>query len=41
MINLIGIFFDLSKVYYPLNHSILLSKLDTYTARDVANLWFQ
>jgi len=41
MINLIGILFDLSKVYHVLNHSILLSKLDTYTVRGVANLWFK
>jgi hypothetical protein len=39
-INLIGIFFDLSKAYDVLNHKILLCMLDSYGIRGIANLWF-
>ena len=40
-INLIGIFFDLSKAYYVLDHKILLFKLDAYGIRDLVNQWFK
>jgi hypothetical protein len=39
--NPIGIFLDLTKAYDVLNHKILLSKLDSYGIRGVANLWFE
>ena len=38
---LIGISFDLSKTHNVSNHRILLSKLDAYRIRGVANLWFK
>ena len=37
----IGIFFDLTKVYDVLNHKILLEKLESYGIRGNVNLWFQ
>jgi hypothetical protein len=39
--NLIGIFLDLTKAYDVLNHKLLLSKLNSYGVRGVANLWFE
>jgi len=39
--HLLGIFFDLSKVYDVLDHKILLSKLNTYGIRDLVNQWFK
>jgi hypothetical protein len=36
-----GIFLDLTKAYDILNHRVLLSKLDAYGIRGVANLWFE
>jgi hypothetical protein len=39
--NRIGIFFDLTKAYDALNHKVLLSKLNSYGIRGVANLWFE
>jgi hypothetical protein len=36
-----GIFLDLTKPYDILNHRVLLSKLDSYGIRGVANLWFE
>ena len=35
------IFLDLTKTYDILNHEVLLSKLNSYGARGVANLWFE
>jgi hypothetical protein len=40
-INSIRIFLDLTKAYVVLNHRVLLSKLDSYGIRGVANLWFE
>jgi hypothetical protein len=37
--NPIGIFLDLTKADDVLNHRVLLSKLDSYGIRGVANLW--
>lgn len=39
--NLTGIFFELSKAQGILNYKILVSKLDAYGIRGVANLWFK
>ena len=39
--NPIGIFLDLTEAYDVLNHRVLLSKLDTYGIREVANKWFE
>jgi len=39
-LNPIGIFIDLTKAYDVLNHRVLLSKLNSYGIRGVANLWF-
>jgi hypothetical protein len=39
--NLIGIFLDLTKAYDVLNYKVLLSKLNSYGIRCVANLWFE
>jgi hypothetical protein len=39
--NLTGIFFELSKAQGVLNHKILISEVDTYGIRGVANLWFK
>jgi hypothetical protein len=36
-----GIFLDLTKAYDVLNHKVLLSKLNSYGIRGVANLWFE
>jgi hypothetical protein len=36
-----GIFLDLTKAYDVLNHKVLLSKLNSYSIRGVANLWFE
>jgi len=38
---LIGIFFAISKAYNVSNHRILLSTLDAYRIRGIANLWFK
>jgi hypothetical protein len=40
-INLIGIFFDLSKAYDVLERKILLFKLDAYGMRGNVNQWFK
>ena len=40
-INPTGIFLDLTKAYDVLYHRVLLSKLDSYGIRGVANLWFE
>jgi len=39
--NTIEIFFDLTKAYDVSNHKFLLSKLNSYGIRGVANLWFE
>ena len=39
--NPIGIFLDLSRAYDVLNHKVLLSKLNLYGVRGVANSWFE
>jgi hypothetical protein len=39
--NLTGIFLDLSKAYNVFDPTIMLSKLDAYGIRGVANLWFK
>jgi len=39
--NPIRIFLDLTKAYDVLNHKVLLSKLNSYGIRNVANLWFE
>ena len=39
--NPIGIFLDLTKAYDVLNHKVLLSKLNSYGIRGVANSWFE
>jgi len=36
-----GIFLDLTNAYDVLNHEVLLSKLNSYHIRGVANLWFE
>jgi hypothetical protein len=36
-----GIFLDLTNAYDVLNHTILLSKLNSYGTRGVVNLWFE
>jgi hypothetical protein len=38
--NPVGIFLDLTKAYDVLSHKILLSKLNSYGIRGVANMWF-
>jgi hypothetical protein len=40
-INPIGIFLDLTKAYDVLSHKVLLSKLNFYGIRGMANLWFE
>ena len=40
-INLVGIFFDLSKAYDVLDHKILLFKLDAYGIRGLVYQWFK
>jgi hypothetical protein len=40
-INPIRIFLDLTKAYDVINHKVLLSKLNSYGIRGVANLWFE
>ena len=40
-INPIGIFLDLTKAYDILNHKVLLSKLNSYGVRGIANLWYE
>jgi hypothetical protein len=40
-LNTTGIFLDLTKAYDILYHKILLSKLNSYGIRGVANLWFE
>ena len=37
----LGIFLDLSKVFYTLNHDILLHKLNMYGVRGLSNSWIQ
>ena len=39
--NPIGIFLDFTKAYDVLNHKVLLSKLNSYGVRGVANSWFE
>ena len=39
--NSLGMFLDLTKAYDVLNHNVLLSKLNSYGIRGVANLWFE
>jgi retron-type reverse transcriptase len=39
--NPIGIFLDFTKAYDVLSHKVLLSKLNSYGIRGVANLWFE
>jgi len=39
--NPIGIFLDLTKAYDVLSHKVLLSKLNSYGIRDMANSWFE
>jgi hypothetical protein len=36
-----GIFCDLTKAYDAINHDTLLSKLQEYGVRGMANLWFK
>jgi nitric oxide synthase oxygenase domain/subunit len=36
-----GIFLDLTKAYDILSHKVLLSKLNSYGIRGMANLWFE
>jgi len=40
-LNPIGVFLDLTKAYDVLNHKVLLSKLDSYGIRGVANQCFK
>ena len=39
--NVIGIFFDLNKAFDTVNHSMLLTKLDSYGIRGTAQKWFK
>jgi hypothetical protein len=39
--NPIGIFLDLTNAYDVLNHKVLLSTLNSYGIRGVANVWFE
>jgi hypothetical protein len=39
--NQIGIFCDLTKAYDAINHDTLLSKLQEYGVKGMANLWFK
>jgi hypothetical protein len=39
--NVIGNFYDLTKAYDAINHYILLTKLNSYGVRDIADSWFE